>query len=215
MLSRWWTSQKRLARNLFFLFGSVASIATLFISVLPDPSTYPWWGVALLAIGVICVGLIAAFEIFESTKIHVFQRNDKSGILKYMHKWIKEGDRIAIWTRDMSWAENDETKQLLTTKAEKRELIILLPSEIPLSRKLADAGAEVYYYGMHRLDAPRSRFTIAQFGRGGSSVAVGRPGGDTHVIEEYSSGDHPAYDMAADLVDLVQSVSGPKDDRTS
>ena len=212
MLSRWWTSRRRSIRNLGFLFGSAASIITLFVSVLPDPTTYPWWGVALLAIGAILIVLLAGFEFFDRPQSHVFQRGDNKGILKYMHDWIEHGGRIAIWTRDMSWADNEKTKQLLNIKAERRELIIFLPSEIPLSQNLSEAGAEVFYYGTHRLDPPGSRFTIAQFGRDGSSVAVGRLRGDTHVIEEFRSGDHPAYYIASDLVELARSISGPENE---
>ena len=212
MLGRWWKSRRRSIRNLIFLFGSAASIIALFIGVLPDPGTYPWWGIALLSIGAILMILLAFFELLERPQSHFFQISDNIGILNYMHNWIKNGGRIAIWTRDMSWADNDETKQLLITKARRGELIIVLPSEIPLSRKLAEAGAEVIYYGTHRLVPPGSRFTIAQFGKGGGSVAVGHPRGDTHVIDEFYSGDHPAFYIAADLIELARSISGPKND---
>jgi len=215
VLHRCWIARKRTIRNLFFLFGSVASITTLFFGMLPDPTTYSPWEIFFLAISAFFVCLIVVFEIRERPKNRVFKKGDDIGILNYMHDWIKHGGRIAIWTRDMSWANNVNTKRILTAKAEDGELIIMLPTKIPLSQELADAGAEVFYYSNHRLDPPSSRFTIANFGKGGSSVAVGSPHGDTHIIEEYNSGDHPAYDIANDLVKLAQSVSGSNNDQSS
>ena len=127
-----------------------------------------------------------------------------------MHDWIKHGGRVAIWSRDMSWANSEETKQLLEVKARRHELLLFLPSANPLSQQLAGSGAEVVYYGASRLESPGSRFTITHYGRDGSSLAVGRVRGDTHVIDEFHSSDHPAYHIAADLVALARSTPTDK-----
>ena len=71
--------------------------------------------------------------------------------------------------------------------------------------ELAAAGAEVCVYGTNLLESPASRFTIIFFGRDGARVAVGRAVGDTHVIDEFNSGSHPAFHLAADLVALVRA----------
>lgn len=108
----------------------------------------------------------------------------------------------------MSWAQNPETRTLLTEKARRHELILCLPEASELATELANAGAEVCAYGARHLESPASRFTIAFFGRGGARVAVGRADGDAHVIDEFSAGGHPAFHLAEDLISLVRSRPG-------
>src|SRR5206468_672153 len=59
------------------------------------------------------------------------------GIKRYMLNWIEHGGRVAIWTRDMSWAQNPETRRLLTEKARRNELILCLPELNELARERA------------------------------------------------------------------------------
>ncbi len=125
-----------------------------------------------------------------------------------MHDWIGHGGRVAIWTRDMSWAQNPETRSLLTEKARRNELILCLPELNEIATELGDAGAEVCAYGARHLELPASRFTIAFFGRDGSCVAVGRTEGEMHVIDEFSAGSHPAFHLAEDLITFVRSQQG-------
>lgn len=122
-----------------------------------------------------------------------------------MHKWIEHRGRVAIWTRDMSWAQNDETRKLLTKKARNGELILCLPELNDIAEKLKAAGAEVHAYGAKHLESPASRFTIADFGKDGSQVAAGRAEGHIHLIDEFRAGDHPAFYLAEDLIKFVRS----------
>ena len=188
------------------LLGSVASIAALLFYFLPKDQALPAgaWVALAVATGVLIFFLISDFRNTRSRKI--YSREDSEGIRKYMHLWIKHGGRIAIWTRDMSWAWNRETHRLLLEKAGKNELIICLPEMNDRAAALAAAGAEICCYGSSYLDSPASRFTIAFFGRDGSRVAVGRAEGELHVIEEFSGKDHPAFYIAEDLITLVRSM---------
>ncbi|MGH7048648.1 MAG: hypothetical protein ACREE2_19925 [Stellaceae bacterium] len=140
----------------------------------------------------------------------MFAKSDAEGIKRYMHDWIEHGGRVAIWTRDMSWAQNEETRSLLTEKARRSELILCLPELNTLATELFDAGAEVCACGARRLEAPGARFTIAFFGRDGAAVAVGRAEHDTHIIEEFSSGNHPVFHIAEDLIAIVRSLQGER-----
>jgi len=119
-----------------------------------------------------------------------------------MHDWIEHGGRVAIWTRDMSWAQNQETRGLLTEKARRSELILCLPELSALATELSKAGAEVCAYGATRLESPASRFTIAFL----VGMAVGRAEQDTHVIEEFSAGTHPVFHIAEDLIAIARSL---------
>ena len=94
-------------------------------------------------------------------------------------EWIGPGGRVAIWSRDMSWAVDETTWELLSKKARDNELILCLSAENETARELGALGAEVCYFG-ENLESPASRFTITGFGRDGSAVAVGRTvGGQT------------------------------------
>ena len=207
MLFRWWVARRRSLRNVLLLLGTASSVLALFANFLPTIEEIPWWGIALLALAAFLAGTLGILEMFERPQRRVFRKQDTAGVLKYMHEWIKHGGRVAIWSRDMSWANNEETKQLLKLKAQRHELLLFLPSANPLSRQLENSGAEVNYYGMTRLESPGSRFAITHYGRDGSSLAVGRARGDSHVIDEFHASDHPAYHIAADLVALARSTS--------
>ena len=163
---------------------------------------------SLLVTATVFLVAVVVLEFVTYRGRRAYAKSDAAGIRAYMHNWIEHGSRVAIWTRDMSWAQNPDTAELLFEKARQRELILCLPELNELAAKLSQAGAEVCAYGSDHLEAPASRFTIAFLGRDGSRVAVGRVQGDLHVIDEFSAGDHPAFHMAADLITLVRSLEG-------
>jgi hypothetical protein len=202
----WWKSRGEFVLKLIFLFASFASMAGLLIGLLPSPRELPRWAVALLVVATLCFLMVVFLEFLDRRGRRVYTKTDTEGIKKYMHDWIEHGGRVAIWTRDMSWAQNPETRKLLVHKAERNELILCVPVVKELAMELAKAGAEVCAYGGQHLDAPASRFTITFFGTGGARVAVGRAEGDSHVIEEFSAGSHPAFHLAEDLITLVRSL---------
>lgn len=212
-LRTWWTAWGELVRKLVPLVASFASMGGLLVAFLPSPKDLPWWAVALLVLAVFGFVVLAVLEFFDRRGRRVYAKSDTEGIKRYMHDWIEHGGRVAIWTRDMSWAQNPETRRLLTEKARRNELILCLPELNDVAAELTRAGAEVCAYGVSLLESPASRFTIAFLGRDGSRVAVGRAEGDTHVIDEFSAGGHPAFHLAADLVALVRALQGWRNHR--
>ena len=148
--------------------------------------------------------VFVVLELLTHRGRRVYDKSDAEGIKEYMHSWIEHGGRVAIWTRDLSWAQNSDTRQLLKIKAARNELILCLPENNALTNELAAAGAEVCAYGSDSLESPSSRFTIAFFGRDGSRVAVGRANGNTHIIDEFAPSDHPAFYLAEDLIGLAR-----------
>jgi hypothetical protein len=209
-LRTWWMAWGDLVRKLVALVASFASMAGLLVAFLPSLKDLPSWAVAVLVLAIIALIALVVLEFTDRRGRRVYAKDDTQGIKRYMHSWIEYGGRVAIWTRDMSWAQNPETRQLLTEKARRSELILCLPETNALARDLSEAGAEVCAYGAGLLEAPASRFTIVFFGRDGSRVAVGRAEGDTHVIDEFSAGDHPAFHLAADLVTLARALQGER-----
>jgi hypothetical protein len=201
-----WKRWSELIEKFLAIAASYASIAALLISFLPSP--LPWWAIALSVVAALSLIVLIALELLTYRGRHIYAKTDAAGIRKYMHDWIEHGGRVAVWTRDMSWAQNPETRALLNEKARRSELILCLPKLNLLATELSEAGAEVCAYGENRLEAPGSRFTITFFGRDGARVAVGRAEGDYHVIDEFAAGTHPAFYIAADLIALARALKG-------
>lgn len=187
------------------LAGSLASLVGLLVPFLPSLKQLPWWAIALLVSATFFFVVLVMLELLAHRGRRVYAKSDTDGIKRYMHDWIEHGGRVAIWSRDMSWAHNDDTRGLLREKAARGELILCLPEQNELATELGAAGAEICAYGANRLESPASRFTIIFFGRDGARVAVGRADGDTHVIDEFNAGSHPAFHLAEDLIALVRA----------
>ena len=81
-----------------------------------------------------------------------------------------------------------------------------MPNQISISDELKEAGAKIYLYPELE-HIPQSRFTIVNHGQMGARVAVGRRSGDKHLIEEFSAGEHPAFSVANDLIEVVTRLN--------
>ena len=206
-----WFRLRGLVTKLGVVCGSLASIVGALLQFAPPLTLWPWWGIALLAIGTVLLLVFVVMEWRQQNRYRMYRKSDLKAIRRYMHKWIEPGGRVAIWTRDLTWAVEADTKALLTKKAEDNELILCIAAENELSGELRAAGAEVCFSG-GLLESPACRFTITNFERDGSAVAVGRTVGDKHVIEEFGAGDHPAYHMAVDLVRVIRKQRGVGED---
>jgi hypothetical protein len=181
-------------------FGSMLGVGLPFVPPLPEA---PWWVIALITLAVLSLLIAVVFQLKSGSNVHIYLAEDKKGIRNYMYKWLKNSGRCAIWTRDMSWGGDQEMVSLLKTKAKTGELIICLPQNVELTNSLQQIGAEIVAYGAS--EAPSTRFTIVEYERAGSRVAVAIRKGNWHVIEEFSAEDHTAFYMAQDLVRLVRS----------
>lgn len=185
------------------IIGSFASVSSLVVAPLILRQDIPaGWKVALIVLAVLLTTFAVIWVLKPDRATHAYRVNDQAGINRYLYRWIDSGGRVAIWTRDMSWAEDAAMNQLLLRKAQAKELIICLPKAIATSDYLKQNDAEVVAYGTW--DAPAVSFTIINYNRAGSRVAVGRASGNKHIIQEFSEGEHPAFYMAHDLVRMVQ-----------
>ncbi|ARD47797.1 hypothetical protein [Sporosarcina sp. P33] len=120
-----------------------------------------------------------------------------------MLQWISKGGRVTIFTRDMSWANKDkEIKELLFKKAINNELIIIIASNIGLTKKLENDGATIYTYEELGY-TPNSRFTIVRTDRIDSKVAIGKERNGKHFIEEFDSSDGYPFHIANDLTNFL------------
>lgn len=111
----------------------------------------------------------------------------------------------------MSWAQETKTREILTDKAKRSELVLCVEHEMALATELKAAGATLITYGALN-HIPRSRFTIVDFGKEGARVAVGAHVAGTHMIQEFQSGHHPFFALAEDLANILMKYQEIKND---
>ena len=156
--------------------------------------------VALLAL--VAVALFSEYSAWRELRPKLYPTADK--IRDFMYEWIGKEGRVTIYTRDMSWAQQEERIRVrLREKATNSELVICLPQHIPLTCELETLGATVHTFDYH----PSARFTIVRTGREDAQVAIGRNLDGDHAISVYSAGRDSAFALAEDLVDVITRAS--------
>ena len=189
--------------HLVSIIGAVASVLGAGFPVpLVDGSVVLWrLGVLLIAVPCIAFAIVLVFRSEHPTR--VYRVGADTDIANYLHHWIQTGGHVVICTRDMSWASEPRMMNLLASKAESRELTIVLPEDIATTDYLRARGAEVLPHG--NLELVSTRFTIVNYRQQGARVAIGWRSGDRHVIQEFSAtDDHPAFYLAQNIVKLAQ-----------
>lgn len=188
-----------------YFFSTLGIFSFLYTQVISKTtSNLALVSVLLLFILVVLFYIYCGVVDFKDLKSrYEFQKTDSESINKYMTKLISNGSRVAIWTRDMSWANQMDVRKILLRKAKVNELIICLPKGTTLTGRLKKAGAEVYEYTEDLIRDPVSRFTITNYGTSTSSVAIGRTEKEKHIVEIFDSASHPAFHLAKELVDIA------------
>lgn len=201
-----WDRWGNLIQRLLASVGSQASLLGLVYVFVPPGKFFGWPGVLGVIAAILAIASIV-LEVKSERKAHknrkTYRKDDSAGIKAYMRNWIGESGQAVIWTRDLSWADDDQTKNLLKDKARNGNLTVCMPKMTDLGDTLKKAGANVWIYGRPHFKTPASRFTIAHSGNGGSQVAIGRANGGIHVIEEIDAS-NPALHMATDLAKLAE-----------
>lgn len=187
--------------------ASYASILGLYFTLVPIDHPRPHWHWILLGASILAtLGLILSeFLGYRRSAPKTYTSQKK--INSYMGKWVSGGGRVAIFSRDMSWARVDPIRRILREKAAQNELIVCLEHPIELTDELEELGAQIVTY-QDLGHMPRSRFTIVDFGREGARVAVGVQEKQGHVIQEFRSGHHPFFAVAEDLVRFLAARQG-------
>jgi hypothetical protein len=195
----------RLFAILVVQFASFASILGLYLTLIPLSEQRPTWHWLLLGIAISAAFGLAWYEIFEFTNLAPKRYRSQNRINSFMCRWVSSGGRVVIFSRDMSWAHEDQIRTILLAKAERRELTVFLEHSIPLTDDLREHGATIVTY-QSLGHIPRARFTIVDFGREGARVAVGVNENGRHVIQEYRNGYHPFFAVAEDLVNFLTAA---------
>jgi hypothetical protein len=182
--------------------ATFSSLVGLYFTIIPIDQPRPNWHWMVLGASAIASLFLTAYEIRDHIKATPKTFRSQKKINRYMCRWVSSGGRVAIFSRDMSWANEEAVKSILLTKAANNELTVCLEKEIPLTNELKEKGARIVTYGGLG-HVPRSRFTIVDFDKEGARVAVGAHLDGRHAIEEFRSGDHPFFAVAEDLVKLL------------
>lgn len=199
----------KLIFNIFSVLASFASLLSLIFIFKPDNK--PWTTILLFLfiVAVFFTILLIIFDIHDHVKNKSgLQVNKKKQdkINEYMYNWIKQGENVAIFTRDLSWVQkNNRIKDLLIEKSGKNELNIYMPKKNELVHELEKNGAKIFEYGKYNY-LPRSRFTIIHYNKHGSQVAIGGKIGKKHLIKEFGMDELP-YHLANDLINLIEIIS--------
>jgi hypothetical protein len=180
------------------LVGGVGTIVKLLGIAQPR-----WLAPALVSLMAVAVLLALASEVETWRTNRPLRCATSRAIQDFMVSWISQEGRVAIYTRDMSWADDATVREILWKKAERSELVICLPKPIPLTDELAKIGAQIHTYSRLGYD-PKSRFTVVRLGRSDAAVAIGRNINGVHMIETYDVGEHPVYALAEDLVEIAR-----------
>lgn len=188
---------------------ALATLGTLIAFILLGQSAEDdvpnWrWGLIVAAICACVINLRVDWSAYRAATAK--QYTDGREIRDYMRDLLAGGGRSAIFSRDLTWANHSDVKDLLFEKAHRGELTLVLPRDIPLAAELELAGAAVFTYPKLNYEL-RSRFTLVQLGTTAPRVAVGRPVGDRVLVEEFNERSHPVVTLAEDLHQVLKQIS--------
>lgn len=183
---------------------STATLAGLVVA-LADGQVTGWWLVALVvAVGVGLVPPLVEVAAYRRTRPRHFKSDDE--IKRFMLKWIGAAGHAFVCTRNMSWADDEESRELLRAKARAGDLSLVIPQPLPLATELAQLGASVHVYPNAGW-AATTRFTITRYGRADAEVAVGMRIGGDHQIVTFRPGRDHAFGLAEDLANALQRLA--------
>lgn len=191
--------------NLISQFGCLASLIGLVLSIKSPDSSFNGWHWLLLFLSIVLFFISFGLVIWEyHTKKPLIFKNPQ-GIRDYMYNWIKNGGRTVIFTRDLSWVSDEEMKDMLNNKSRHCELTICMPNKISKVEEFERSGASIIIYSDVNY-TPLSRFTITNYGRDDAKVAVGKSmSNGNHLIEVYGNGEHPYFQVANDLINILNT----------
>jgi hypothetical protein len=182
--------------------ASYSSILGLYFTVYPYDQHHPLWRVALILMLTAACLILSTWEVADYLKQSAKRFRSTARINNYMRHWLESGGRAVIFTRDMSWAHEQQIQNILFLKARRQELTICIEQPISLTNELQLAGARIISYASLG-HTPRSRFTIIDFEKEGARVAIGGKVGSVHNIQEFQNGVNAEFGVAEDLAKIL------------
>ncbi|MCT1722187.1 hypothetical protein M3B14_00820 [Kocuria marina] len=196
-------------RTILAQLSAVASIVltVLLAGSLRELLMTPWKAILVVVVVAVAISL-ALWEVITAVRLRPIaykgkKRNER--IQKYMANLTRFDGQCVVSSNDLSWVSG-EAYEMLMKKAAERSLVLVMPRENEMSRKLVTAGAEARYYGDETFRL-RSRFTVVNSNRADAWVAVGYGRKGAHMIREFHSSDDPTLNMAKDLIDMARRLA--------
>jgi hypothetical protein len=182
-------------------YGPLGLVVGMLALIVPVNEFNPTLKIAL-AIVIVFLLVIYVFEIVRhcKTRPKKYQPNSQD-ISEYMYRWLNSGGLAAVFSRDLTWVEsNAKIEELLLQKSKRNELILYVHKETEIVKKLKENGAVCYTYPSGY--TPNIRFTVIDYGKAGSRVAIGVQENGIHIIREYQMLDFPVANLVKDLIEL-------------
>ncbi|GLU86105.1 hypothetical protein Kosp01_08510 [Kocuria sp. NBRC 114282] len=196
-------------RTILAQLSAVASIVltVLLAGSLGELLMTPWKAILVVVVVAVAISL-ALWEVITAVRLRPIaykgkKRNER--IQKYMANLTRFDGQCVVSSNDLSWVSG-EAYEMLMKKAAERSLVLVMPRENEMSRKLVTAGAEARYYGDETFRL-RSRFTVVNSNRADAWVAVGYGRKGAHMIRELHSSDDPTLNMSKDLIDMARRLA--------
>lgn len=197
-----------IARVVIPHLAAIVSIILSLVLANPGPGL-----VAVLfgVVGIVALIFAALIDVrLIKQRVKSFKKGDagKMAIEKYMHDLISNAGTVAIFTRDMTWA-NGDIQEKLRSKAARNELTIFMHKATTQSGELMGVGATVYYYG-DELNLPlNTRFTLINLDSHNTELALGRTRMGIHKITRHHEQDDPLLLLAKDMLTICRQTLTP------
>ena len=185
--------------------ASYASIIGLYLAAFPWDKDRPEWHWILLALVAILGVYTSWIEFITAKRESRITFHKTEAVSRYMSEWVSRPGRTVIFSRDLSWGTEFNSKPALLKKARSKELTIYLEKMTAFASELQSEGAEILLYdGV--CPKPMSRFTIVGYEKEGARIAVAAPKGGLHTIYEFDFGEHPIFSIAQDLLNTISKA---------
>lgn len=153
----------KVLKRVITALASGASIVSLaFVPNLPQTLK-----ALLVGVGIFSV-IYLIYSEAKDDEINETVCHSKAEIKKVMRGLVQSEGKVAIMSRDLSWVDQ-KTEECISMK--KDDVLICVQKETDLTKRLADSGVDVRYYG-HTGFEPVSRFTIIRHNKKDLQVAI-------------------------------------------
>lgn len=159
-------------------------------------------------IGIFAISYLIYDEVQQNKKNKMFSCDNDGEIKKYMYNWISTQGQVSIFSRDLSWVD-DQIKILMLSK--KEDLSICAAKETDLLKELRANDVNVYLYD-DSIFPMVSRFTIIRSNKSDKQIAIATTqkihNKEKHCIYESRNNlvDNWIIGLAQDLINMTKQT---------
>lgn len=193
----------------------IGGLGTLFTAYFSYDKNFDLAVKVPLILTVIFCGVMIIYDSIISVKNKPFiidkkKKNSANIISNYLVTELNSANQVAIFARDLTWVcDNNQALETLKEKSKKNELTIFINETTDIVNTLINSGARVYEYSdeSNKGFAPKSRFTILDYGGVGERVMIGAPRDRHHSIRHHNSDNFEVINLASDFIELLKTTS--------